>query len=73
MLYFMIPIEGAWDRDHHYDTQLFSKMFCILSLVSAFKVSNNLDKHLPRHSIFKDCLESDVHHMTSLTDLINFD
>ena len=25
------------------------------------RVSNDLDKYLPRHSIFKGCLESDVH------------
>ena len=39
--------------------------------VSSFKVSN---KHLSRHSIFKDCLEPDVHHMRSqiLSILIDF-
>ena len=37
----------------------------MIAVVSAFKVSNDLDKYLPRHSIFKDCLESDVHHITS--------
>ena len=26
----------------------------------AFKVSNVSDKYLPRHSVIKDCLESDV-------------
>ena len=31
-------------------------------VVSACKVSNDLDKYLQRHSIFKDCLEPDVHH-----------
>ena len=33
-----------------------------------------LDKYLPRDSIIKDCLESDVHHMTSqiLSILIDF-
>ena len=38
------------------------------------KVSNDLDKYLPRHSIFKDCLESDVYQMTSqiLSILIDF-
>ena len=37
-------------------------------------MSNDLHKYLPRHSIFKDCLESDVHHMTSqiLSILIDF-
>ena len=30
-----------------------------------FKVSNESDKYLPRHSMIKDCLGSDVHHMTS--------
>ena len=42
--------------------------------VFAFKVSNSSDKYLPRHSIMKDCLESDVHHMTSqiLSILIDF-
>ena len=34
-------------------------------MVSVFKVSNDLDKYSPRHSIIKDCLKSDVHHMTS--------
>ena len=43
-------------------------------MVSASKVSDDLDKYLPRHSMFKDCLESDVHHMTSqiLSVLIDF-
>ena len=43
-------------------------------MVFAFKVSNDLDKYLPRHSIFKDCLELDVHRMTSqiLSILIDF-
>ena len=35
-------------------------------VVSATKVSNDLKKYLPRNSIFKDCLELDVHDMTSL-------
>ena len=30
--------------------------------VSACKVSNDLNKYLQKQSIFKDCLESDVHH-----------
>ena len=39
-----------------------------------FKVSNDLDNYLLRHIIFKDCLASDVHHMTSqiLSILIDF-
>ena len=37
-------------------------------------MSNDLHKYFPRHSIFKDYLESDVHHMTSeiLSILIDF-
>ena len=42
-------------------------------MVSVFKVSNDLDKYLPTHSIIKDCLESDVHHMTSQILLILID
>ena len=34
-------------------------------LIFPSKVSNGLDKYLPRHSIFNDCLESDVHRITS--------
>ena len=34
-------------------------------LVSPFKVSNASDKYLLRHSIIKDCLKSDVYHLTS--------
>ena len=74
MLYFVISIEKAWDRHHHYDNQFLHRCFAESLLVSAFKVSNDSDKYLPRHSVFKDCLESDVHHMTSqiLSILINF-
>ena len=41
---------------------------------SVSKVSNGLDEYLPRHSVFKDCFELDVHHMTSqiLSILIDF-
>ena len=67
MPHFVISIERAWDRHHRNDNQFFSNIF-------AFKVSNDSDKYLPRHSIIKDCLESDVHHMTSqiLSILIDF-
>ena len=56
-------------------TNFFHRCFAQCLAVSAFKVSNDSDKYLPRHSVFKDCLESDVHHMTSqilqiLTDFI---
>ena len=56
-------------------TNFFSKIFCIMpcSFLSAFKVSSDLDKYLPRHSLFKDCLESDVHHMTSQILSISID
>ena len=65
MLHFMTYIEGAWDRHHRYDNQFFQRSFAKCLVVSAFKVSNDLDKYLARYSIIKDCLESDVHHMTS--------
>ena len=74
MLHFVIFIEGAWDRHHRYDNQFFSKIFCVMSCSFRFKVSNDLQKYLPRYSIFMDCLESDLHHMTSqiLSILIDF-
>ena len=55
-------------------TNLFQIFFALCLVVSAFKVSNDSDKYLPRHSLFKNCLESDVHHMTSqiLSILIDF-
>ena len=55
-------------------TNLFRRSFAQCLVVSAFKVSNDLDKYLRRHSIIKDCLESDVHHTTSqiLSILIDF-
>ena len=55
-------------------TNFFQRSFAQCLVVSAFKVSNDLDKYFPRHSIFKNCLESDVHHMTSqiLSILIDF-
>ena len=48
--------------------------FAYCLVVSVSKVSNDLDKHLLRHSIFRECLELDVHHMTSqiLSILIDF-
>ena len=46
-------------------TNFFKHLLCNCFVVSAFEVSNDLDKYLPRHCIFKDCLESDAHHMTS--------
>ena len=70
----MISIERAWDRQHRYDNRFFQRSFTQCLVVSTFKVSNDLDKYLPRHGIIKDCLESDVHHMTSqiLSILIDF-
>ena len=67
-------IEGAWDRHHLHDNQFFSKVFGIMSYSFCLKVSNDLANYLLRHSIFKDCLPSDVHHMTSqiLSILIDF-
>ena len=55
-------------------TNFFQRSFAQCLVVSAFKVSNDSDKYLPRHSVIKDCLESDVHHMTSqiLSILIDF-
>ena len=74
MLHFVISNEGAWDRHHCYDNHFFQRSFAQCLVVSAFKVSNDSDKYLPRHSAIKDCLESDVHHMTSriLSILIDF-
>ena len=37
------------------------------------KVPNDLDKYLLKHSIIKDCLESDVDTSYNVTDFINFD
>ena len=73
MLHFVISIEGAWDGYHRYHNQFFQRSFAKCLVVSACN-SNDLRKYLPRHSIFKDCLESDVHHMTSqiLSILIDF-
>ena len=74
MLHFMISIEGAWDRHHRYDDQFFQRPFAQCFVVSAFKVSNDLEKYLPRHSISEDCLESDVQHIShDVTDFISFD
>ena len=74
MLHFVISIEGAWDRHDHCDNQFFPKIFCVMSRSFRLQVSNDSDKYLPRHGIVKDCLESDVHHMTSqiLSFLIDF-
>ena len=75
MLHFVISIGGIWDRHPRHDNQFFfQRSFAKCLVVSAFKVSNDLDNYLPRHSIFKNCLESDVHHMTSqiLSILIDF-
>ena len=70
----MIYIEGAWDRYHCYDNHFFQRSLAQCLAVSAFKVSNDLDNYLLRHSFFKDCLVSDVNHMTSqiLSILIDF-
>ena len=59
MSHFVISIEGAWDRHCNF----FQRFFAQCLAVSALKVSNDLDKYLPRQ-YFKDCLESDVRHMT---------
>ena len=53
MANFVVSIEGAWDRHYHYDKQFFQRCFAQCLVVSAFKVSNDLDKYLPRHSVFK--------------------
>ena len=55
-------------------TNFFRRCFACCLVLSVFKVSNDLDKYLPRHSIFKNCLELDIHHMTSqiLSILIDF-
>ena len=53
-------------------TNFFQKCFAQCLVVPAFKASNDLDKYLPRHSVYKDCLESEVHH-NDITNFINFD
>ena len=55
-------------------TNFFQRSFAQCLVVSAFKVLNDLNNYLSRHNIIKDCLESDVHHMTSqiLSILIDF-
>ena len=73
MPHFMIFIEGAWDRHHRYDNQFFQRSFALCLVDSIFKVSNGSEKYLPRHSIMKDCLESDVHHRTLQILLILID
>ena len=74
MFHFVISIEGAWDQHPRHDNNFFKRSFAQCLVVSTFKVSNDLDKYLPRHNMFKDCLESDVNHMTSqiLSILIDF-
>ena len=71
MLPLVISIEGAWDRTIVMTTNFFQRCFAQCLVVSVFKVSSNLDKYLPRHSVFGDCLESDLHHMI-LSILIDF-
>ena len=54
-------------------TNFFQRFFASCFVVFTFKVSNDY-KYLLRLNIIKDCLESDVHHMTSqiLSILIDF-
>ena len=68
------PLKGPGTDIIAMTINFFQRSFAWYLVVSAFKVSNDLDKYLPRHSIIKDCLESDVHHMTSqiLSILIDF-
>ena len=54
-------------------TNFFQRSFALCLVDSIFKVSNDSDKYLPRHSIIKDCLESDVHHRTLQILLILID
>ena len=65
MLHFVISIERPGTNILAMTTNFFQRSFAQCLVVSAFKVSNDLDKYFPRYSIFKNCLESDVHHMTS--------
>ena len=37
----------------------------LISILKGPGTDDDLDKYLPRHGIFKDCLESYVHHLTS--------
>ena len=55
-------------------TIFFQRSLAQCLVVSVFKVSNDLDNYFLTHSIFKDCLVSHVHHMTSqfLSILIDF-
>ena len=64
MLHFLITI----------DNQFFQRSFAECLVVSPFKVSNDLDKHLLDIVYLRIVLESDVHHMTSqfLSILIDF-
>ena len=68
------PLKGPGTDIITMTTNFFQRSSAQCLVVSAFKVSNDLDKYLLRHSIIKDCLESDVHHMTSqiLSILIDF-
>ena len=65
MLILVKSIEGVLDWNYNNDNHFFSKIFCKMSLLSAFKVLNDLDTYLLRHCIFKDCLEPDAHGMMS--------
>ena len=56
MLHLLTSIKGHPRHDKSFFKDLLHNV--------AFKVSNDLDKYLPRHNIFKNCLESDVLHMT---------
>ena len=55
-------------------TNFFQISFAQCLAVSVTKFANDVNKHLPRNSIFKDCLELDAHDMTSqiLPILIDF-
>ena len=74
MLLLVESIKGAWDPNYNNGNQFFQRSFAYCLEVSAYKVWNDLDEYLLRRFMFKDCLEPNVHDMTSkiLSILIDF-
>ena len=58
MLHLVISMKGYGTDSITMTTTFFQRSFAQCLVVSVCKVSNDLDKYLPRHSVFKDCLES---------------
>ena len=65
MALFVTFIQGIWYQNYNNGSHFFQRSFAQCLVVSASKVLNDLDKYLLRHCTLKDCLELDVHDMTS--------